>query len=116
MNKTVLIPAALAAVLMTLGAAQAAPAASADLLMNGRSAHGVPVSGAAADKVVNVSEGGVLNIDCGQVVEFRDGGKAFAWKFDSAQHRAVNLVAIAPAGFASKNFTVHVGRNASEGN
>jgi hypothetical protein len=48
-------------------------------------------------------------------VEFRDGAKTFTWKFDSAQHRAVNLAVIAPEGFANKNFTVHVSRNESEG-
>jgi hypothetical protein len=110
---TVSILSAVAAVLMTAGAAQAAQ--QSDLLVNGRSTHGLPVSGAAADKVVNVKEGGSINVDCGQIVEFRDGAKTFTWKFDSAQHRAVNLAVIAPEGFANKNFTVHVSRNESEG-
>ena len=113
MKGSVSILSAVAAVMLTAGASQAAT--QSELLMNGRSPHGLPVSGAKADKVVDVTRGGSINVDCGQVVEFRDGGKTFSWKFDSAQHRAVNLANIAPEGFANANFTVHVSRNESEG-
>ncbi|MBO9687582.1 CzcE family metal-binding protein [Roseateles chitosanitabidus] len=106
---------AVATLTLAAGAAQAA-APQADQLMNGRSAYGVPAAGIQADKVVDVKDGGSLNIDCGQTVEFRDGGKSFTWKFDSVQHRAVNLAQIAPSGFGAKGFVVHVSRNEAEGN
>lgn len=113
MKVSVSILSAVAAVMLTAGAAQAATPS--ELLTNGRSPHGLPVAGGKADKVVDVKQGGTLNIDCGQIVEFRDGAKTFAWKFESAQHRAVNLAAIAPEGFVNKNFTVHVSPNEAEG-
>lgn len=106
---------AVAALTLSAGVAQAA-SPQGDQLMNGRSVYGVPISGAKADKVVDVKDGGSINIDCGQVVEFRDGGKSFSWKFDSVQHRAVDLAAIAPSGFGAKGFVVHVSRNEAEGN
>lgn len=102
-----------AAVVLTAGVAQAA---SSEVLANGRSVYGVAVTGAAVDKVVDVKDGGHINIDCGQVVEFRDGAKTFTWKFDTVQHRAVNLAKIAPADFAGKKFTVYVDRNDAERN
>ena len=112
MKVSMSILSAVAAVMLTAGAQAATQS---ELLMNGRSPHGLPVAAVKADKVVDVKQGGFVNVDCGQIVEFRDGAKTFTWKFDSAQHRAVNLPVIAPEGFANANFTVYVSRNESEG-
>jgi len=104
---------------LTLAAAQAAaPVASANAgstLNNGRSVHGV-ASAAQPDRVVDLAKvaSGELNIVCGETVQFRNGDKTFAWKFESVGHRAVDLRALAPAGFTDRPLWVFVERNDGE--
>ena len=108
-----------AALLIAAAGAQAATAASstsaASTLANGRSVHGLP-SAAQPDRVVDLDKTGSneLNIVCGETVQFRDGDRTFAWKFESVGHRAVDLRALAPAGFTDKPLWLFVERNDGE--
>ncbi|MDH0863845.1 CzcE family metal-binding protein [Mitsuaria sp. GD03876] len=107
---------ALIAVATGLFAGIAGPAAaqSSERLMNGNSVYGVPFAGAKADVVVDLNARQSLDIVCGQTVQFRQGDKSFTWKFDVVGHRSVDLAKIAPAGFVTKPFTVHVEKNDGE--
>lgn len=103
-----------AGLLIAAGAAQAVQPGS-HLMSNGKSVHGSEVlAQTGTAKVVNVDDRKFLNIDCGETVTFRKGDKTFSWKFDSANHSAVDLRVIAPAGFAEKPFMVYVSRNEAE--
>nr|WP_297379821.1 CzcE family metal-binding protein [uncultured Roseateles sp.] len=92
--------------------AQAAPPA--ERLMNGNSIYGVPFAGQKTDFVVDLDSRRAINIECGQTVLFRQGGKTFAWKFDVVGHKSVDLSKIAPAGFSDKAFRVYVDKNEGE--
>lgn len=113
MNRT-LTTTLLAGLLIAAGAAQAGQQAS-HLMANGKSVHGSEVvAQAGTAKVVNVDDRKALNVNCGETVTFRKGDKSFSWKFDSANHTAVDLRTIAPAGFADKPLMVYVSRNEAE--
>lgn len=92
----------------------AAFAAGDHTLMNGQSVFGVPTSADRSAKVLDVNTAKSMEIKCGDVVTFRNGDKAFTWKFDVIGHRTVDLQTIAPAGFTSKPLMVYVERNESE--
>lgn len=85
-------------------------------LPNGDSIYGKPMSTAPAAKVVDVATAQKLNVECGEVVTFRNGDKSFSWKFDVAGHRPVNLQAIAPSGFGNAPLMVYVAKNSLERN
>lgn len=104
-----------AAALLIAAGAQASSAASSSPLANGRSVHGMP-SAAQPDRVVDLAQAGSdeLNIVCGETVQFRNGNQTFAWKFESVGHRAVDLRALAPAGFTDKPLWLFVERNDGE--
>ncbi|MBN6746388.1 CzcE family metal-binding protein [Acidithiobacillus sp. MC2.1] len=99
--------------------ATAAHAGQSDLerLPNGKSVYGSEVvqPGSSA-KVVNVDDRNSLNVDCGDIITFRRGEKVFTWKFDSVNHRPVDLRAISPSGFVDKPFVIYVSRNEAERN
>ncbi len=103
---------------VALAAAAATPAfavATHDhTLLNGRSVNGVPIAEPQAAKVVDVATARSLNVNCGEVVTFKNGDKSFSWKFESAGHRAVDLQAIAPAGFVDKSLRIYVSRSEAE--
>jgi plastocyanin len=102
-------------VVLLLGAAGAQAATAADArLANGRSVHGMPVSAPQDARVVDVGTRSVLNVDCGDTITFVNGDQRFSWKFDSVGHGAVDLRALAPAGFASQRLMVYVSRNEAE--
>ncbi|MEL4177974.1 CzcE family metal-binding protein [Roseateles sp. PN1] len=104
----------LAAVLVLTG--HAAIAANGTTLSNGNSVYGVPTTPTASGKVVDLSKAPKsLNVNCGDVISFRDGDKTFTWKFDVIGHQSVNLAAIAPAGFSTQSLKIHVSRNEGEG-
>lgn len=114
MNTRNLKTAILAAALALTG--PAAIASNGTTLSNGNSVYGVPTTLTATSKVVDLSKAPKsLNINCGDVISFRDGDKTFTWKFDVVGHQAVKLAAIAPAGFNAQALRVHVSRNDSEG-
>jgi len=97
--------------------AQASLAATNATLLNGNSVYGVPAQANAASKVIDVTKAAQeINLKCGEVVNFRNGDKSFTWKFDSVGHAAVDLAAIAPAGFAGAGIKVYVERNEGERN
>ena len=54
-----------------------------------------------------------LNVGYGESVVFRSGAQQFSWTFNGLDRRSVDVSQIAPAGFASKPFAVHVGRSPS---
>lgn len=95
----------------------AAIASNGTTLSNGNSVYGVPTTPTASSKVVDLSKAPPksLNINCGDVISFRDGDKTFTWKFDVVGHQAIKLAAIAPAGFNAQALTIHVSRNDGEG-
>ena len=104
----------LAGLLIAAGAAQAGQP-GANLMSNGKSVHGNQVvAQAGATKVVNIDDRKSLNVDCGETVTFRKGDKSFTWKFDSVNHSAVDLRAIAPTGFADKPLMVYISRSEAE--
>lgn len=115
MNRTISTSAVVVSLLIAAGAAQAASFNN-DRMYNGKSVHGEAVAAPQNARVVNVEAGKALNVNCGEVVTFQNGGKTFSWKFDSAGHRAVDLRAIAPAGFTDKSLMVYVSRNEAERN
>lgn len=94
----------------------AANAATGDLMHNGRSAYGDPAPAEAAVRVVDLTtvSKNSIDVECGDVVSFRNGDKTFTWKFEPVNHSAVKLSKVAPDGFASKDFTVWVRGNESE--
>lgn len=98
--------------LVAAGAAQAA--AGQDRLYNGKSVYGQAVAAPEKGRVVDVSAVKAVNVNCGETVTFQKGGKSFTWKFDTVDHRVVDLRAIAPAGFADGSFKVYVSRNEAE--
>lgn len=113
MNRTI-TSTLLAGLLAAAGAAQAGQP-GAPLMSNGKSIHGSEVlakDGTA--KTVNIDDRKSLNVDCGETVTFRKGDKSFSWKFESANHSAVDLRTIAPAGFLDKAFMVYVSRSEAE--
>jgi len=76
---------------------------------------GKPVAEATtAAKTVDVTKIDALNVDCGDVVTFRNGAKSFSWKFEVPNHGRVDLSAIAPADFNAPNINVYVARAESE--
>ena len=88
-----------------------------ETIATSRTAEGIHLRWSRISKVVDLSKAPKsLNINCGDVISFRDGDKTFTWKFDVVGHQAVKLAAIAPAGFNAQAFTVYVSRNDSEGN
>ena len=77
---------------------------------------GKPTTAGADATVVDVSKTSVLNIECGDVVTFRNGDQSFSWKFDVISHRMVNLKTIAPADFKAPDLRVYVAPNDQERN
>jgi hypothetical protein len=117
MNRVMSKSSLLVGLLVAVGAAQAA--AGADRMVNGRSQHGLAADVAAVaagqpGRVINVDTEKASNVNCGETVTFQKGGKTFVWKFDSANHRAVDLRTIAPAGFIDQPFVVYVSRSEAE--
>lgn len=97
-------------------AGQTAIASNGPTLSNGNSVYGVPATASSASKVVDLSKAPkAMNVNCGDVISFRDGDKTFTWKFDVVGHQAVNLAAIAPTGFNSQALKIYVSRNVGEG-
>lgn len=91
-------------------------AAQAETFANGRSWYGVPNNPEVASRVVDVNSTDAINIECGETVTFRNGDKSFAWRFDVANHRAVDIRKVAPTNFASKKLMVYVSPNDFERN
>ena len=83
---------------------------------NGRSWYGVPSSTEVATQMVDVKSTRAINVNCGDTVTFRSGDKSFSWRFDVANHRAVDLRKIAPTGFAVEKLMVYVSPNEYERN
>lgn len=110
MNRT-LSTAAIAALLVAIASPAAAGAERSDLSLHGRATAAAPSA-----RQVDVDQVRVVNVDCGDTVTFRKGDKTFSWKFDSLQHRAVDLRTLAPAGFADKPLMVYIARNEAERN
>ncbi|MFG6458613.1 CzcE family metal-binding protein [Pelomonas nitida] len=76
---------------------------------------GKPIAEAtSATKAVDVTKIKSLNVDCGDVVTFRNGAKSFTWKFEVPNHGRVDLKAIAPADFNAPTMIVYVSRAESE--
>lgn len=76
---------------------------------------GKPVAEAAPEaKTVDVTKIKALNVDCGDVVTFRNGAKSFTWKFEVPNHGRVDLKAIAPTDFNVPAVSVYVSRAESE--
>lgn len=92
---------------------QAAPA-SKDQLYNGQSVYGRAVPQSQDARVVDVNAQKSLNVDCGETVTFKKGSQTFTWKFESVGHHAVDLRAIAPAGFSDAPLMVYVSRSEAE--
>ncbi|WP_431053016.1 CzcE family metal-binding protein [Roseateles sp. L2-2] len=109
------LTAAVGAHATTNASAASGASTSSSSLANGRSVHGMPSSGQ-PDRVVDLAKAGAdeLNIVCGETVQFRNGDKSFAWKFESVGHRAVDLRTLAPAGFTDQPLWVFVERNDGE--
>jgi len=105
---------ALIASLFVAMSAQATPQRN-DAMLNGKSVHGEAVAAPQNARIVNLDAGKSVNVKCGEVITFQKAGKSFSWKFDSAQHRAVDVRTIAPAGFADKPLMVYVSRSEWEG-
>jgi hypothetical protein len=110
----------LSIVALLFGAYLATPAAlaaaQAETFANGRSWYGVPNNPEVASRVVDVNSTDAINIECGETVTFRNGDKSFTWRFDVANHRAVDIRKVAPASFASKKLMVYVSPNDFERN
>lgn len=92
---------------------QAGPV-SKEQLYNGQSVYGRVVAQPQNARVVDVSAQKSLNVECGETVTFKKGTQTFSWKFESVGHRAVDLRAIAPAGFADASLMVYVSRSEAE--
>lgn len=107
MNRTLSASALIASFLITASAAQAGPAAN-DRMLNGKSVHGEVVAATEKARVVDVSANKAINVNCGDVVTFKNAGKSFTWKFSSAGHRAVDMRVIAPSGFSDKALMVYI--------
>ena len=84
-----------------------------DTFMNGQSYYGQPTAQASAARVVDIASTGAINVAYGETVTFRSAGQQFSWTFNGLGGRAVDVVKIAPAGFAAKSFAVFVGRDPS---
>lgn len=94
--------------------ATASFAAQAERFANGKSWYGAPSSAELATQTVNVQSVRQLNVNCGDTVTFRSGDQSFSWRFDSVQHRAVDLRQIAPAGFKAEALRIYVSANVYE--
>lgn len=107
-NLQILRQAAIAvAVASTLGSAVA------DTFRNGESVFGQPASVSATARVVDLKATRYANVNYGETVIFRaDGTNQFAWTFNGAQDRSLDLAKIAPSGFSATDYKVYVGRNA----
>lgn len=79
-----------------------------------RSWLGKPIAAAVGTKTIDVTKVKAINLDCGDVVTFRNGEKTFTWKFDVVGHRSVDLKSIAPAEFNAPDVRVYISRNDSE--
>ena len=88
-------------------------AASGPVFMNGQSIYGQPATQGAPVRVVDLAATDRLNVGYGESVVFRSGAQQFSWTFNGLDRRSVDVSQIAPAGFASKPFAVHVGRSPS---
>lgn len=76
---------------------------------------GKPVAEATtAARSVDVTKVKALNVDCGDVVTFRNGARSFTWKFEVPNHGRVDLKAIAPADFNAPAMIVYVSRGEGE--
>lgn len=91
-----------------------AGAQAGDRLYNGQSVHGRSVEQPQHARVVDVDAHKTLNVNCGDTVTFRKGSQSFSWKFDTVGHGAVDLRAIAPAGFSDKKLMIYVSRSEGE--
>lgn len=89
-------------------------AASDQIYANGRSIYGAPADSGVEAKVLDIAGAKHVNVECGDIVTFRSGGKTFTWKFDVAGHRAVDLQKIAPTGFVKQALMVYVSRSQAE--
>ncbi|MCR5864587.1 CzcE family metal-binding protein [Aquincola sp. J276] len=88
-------------------------AASGPVFMNGQSIYGQPATQGAPVRVVDLAATDRLNVGYGETVVFRSGAQQFSWTFNGLDRRSVDVGQIAPAGFASRPFAVHVGRSPS---
>lgn len=104
-----------ASLLFAAGAVQAASMTN-NIMMNGKSVHGEAVVATQGARIVNVDAGKSINVNCGDVVTFQKADKTFTWKFSSVAHRAVDLRAIAPAGFTDKPLKVYISPTDAESN
>lgn len=68
----------------------------------------------AGSRIVDVTTARSVNVNCGEIVTFRNEGRTFSWKFDVANHGAINLRDIAPAGFAQKPIYIYVSGTENE--
>jgi hypothetical protein len=108
-------PLALSVLLIAaLPGASAALAAKPETFANGRSWYGVSNDPALATRVVDVKSTQAINVNCGDTVTFRSGDKRFTWRFDVANHRAVDLRKIASKDFAVDKLTVYISPNEYE--
>ena len=98
-------------VAVVLGTASASAMAAADTFGNGQSFYGQPAQQASTARVVDVATARHLNVEYGETVTFRSGGKDFSWTFNGLDRRAVDIAKIAPAGFTGKSFNVYVAPN-----
>ncbi len=90
-------------------------AAYAETFLNGQSVYGRPASADAKPaRVVDVATAKHVNVTCGEAVTFVNGANRFTWKFDVANHRAIPIDKIAPAGFGPSAYTVYVSRSEME--
>ncbi len=109
----VTLVASLVAAAAGVHAAGAAPASD-KLLPNGKSVYGQPVTEPKNARVINLDARKSANVDCGDTVVFQKGSQRFAWKFETTNHGAVDLRAIAPAGFTDTKVVVYVSRSDAE--
>ena len=78
---------------------------------NGQSLYGEPVPDEAVALVVNVESKAGIRVDYDQTIRFVHHGKAFAWRFDGLDRRALHLSDIAPADFGGADVVIHVQAN-----
>jgi hypothetical protein len=88
-------------------------AASGPVFMNGQSIYGQPTTQGTPVRVVDLAATDRLNVSYGESVVFRSGTQQFSWTFNGLDRRFIDVSQIAPAGFTSKPFAVHVGRSPS---
>ncbi|MFY9514422.1 MAG: CzcE family metal-binding protein [Rubrivivax sp.] len=97
--------------IVVLAVTFATGAAGAGTFGSGQSYYGQPADAAATGRVVDIDAARYLNVRYGETVTFRSGSRQFAWTFNGLDRRAVDVAKIAPSGFSSKPFLVHIAEN-----